>query len=49
MTDAATMAWPPAAAVAAPGLPRLLPAAALDLLGTSGSMVRCATPGRPAG
>jgi len=33
MTDAATMAWPPAAAVAAPGLPRLLPAAALDLAG----------------
>ncbi len=27
------MAWPPAAAVAAPGLPRLLPAAALDLAG----------------
>ena len=33
MTDAATMAWPPAAAVAAPGLPRLLPASALDLAG----------------
>ena len=33
MTDAATTAWPLAAAVVAPGLPRLLPAAALDLAG----------------
>jgi NADH:ubiquinone oxidoreductase subunit F (NADH-binding) len=33
MTDAATMTWPPDAAVAAPDLPRLLPPAPLDLAG----------------
>ena len=48
MTDAATMAWPPAAAVAAPGLPRLLPPPPWTWPGTSGPTVRCATPGRPA-
>jgi NADH:ubiquinone oxidoreductase subunit F (NADH-binding) len=33
MTDAAVTTWPPGAAVAAPGLPRLLPPAPLDLAG----------------
>ena len=49
MTDAATTTWPPDAAVTAPGLPRLLPPAALDLAGHVGSTARCATPALRAG
>jgi NADH:ubiquinone oxidoreductase subunit F (NADH-binding) len=49
MTEAATTSWPPGVAVAAPGLPRLLPPGALDLAGHVRAYGPLPYPGAPGG